>query len=117
MRTFMRKFMRTTAATVMAALIVAPSLTIFLGADPVSAQNLAPEYTVLVASGFLCDSGSCPAGAKSANGDAFEITGAGTFKPQTMSVYAAGTFTHKTLNGAVIETGVWTSSQLISFDS
>jgi hypothetical protein len=112
----MRTFMRTTVATVMVALVVAPSLAIFLGADPVSAQNLAPEYTVLVASGFLCDSGTCPAGSKSANGDAFEITGAGTFNAQTKSVNAAGTFTHKTLNGAVIETGVWTSNQLISFD-
>lgn len=118
MRTSMRKFMRTTLAKVMVALVVvAPSLIIFMGADPVSAQNLVPEYTVLVASGFLCDSGTCPAGAKSANGDAFEITGAGTFNPQTKSVNAAGTFTHKTLYGAVIETGVWTSSQLISFDS
>ena len=113
----MRKSMRTTAATVMVALVVAPILTLFLGADPLSAQSLAPEYAFLVASGFLCESGSCPAGVKSANGDAFEITGAGTFNAQTKSVSAAGTFTHKTPNGSVIETGVWTSSQLISFDS
>jgi hypothetical protein len=69
-----------------------------------------------VASGFLCDSGTCPAGAKLVNGDTYEITGAGTFNAQTKSVSAAGTFTHKIPNGTVVETGVWTSNQLISFD-
>ena len=42
----------------------------------------AAGYTFVVASGFLCDSansGSCPAAAKSANGDSYEIGGAGTF--------------------------------------
>jgi hypothetical protein len=116
MRTSMQKFMRTTVATLIVALVVAPILIIFLGADPLSAQNLSPEYTFLVASGFLCDSGNCPAGAKSVNGDTYEITGAGTFNTQTKSVNAAGTFTHKIPNGTVVETGVWTSNQLISFD-
>jgi hypothetical protein len=32
-------------------------------------------------------------------------------------VSAAGTFTHKSPNGAVLERGIWISSQLISFDS
>ena len=94
----------------------AAMLSLILGGDRVIAQNISPEYTFLVASGFLCDSGTCPAGAKSVNGDTYEITGAGTFNAQTKSVSAAGTFTHKNLNGAVIETGVWTSNQLISFD-
>jgi len=58
-----------------------------------------------------------PAAAKSVNGDTYEITGAGTFNAQTKSVSAAGTFTHKIPNGTVIESGVWTSNQLISFDS
>ena len=66
--------------------------------------------------GFLCDSGSCPAVAKSVNGDSYEITGAGTFNPQSKSVSAAGTFAHKIPNGTVVETGVWTSNQLLSFD-
>jgi len=88
-----------------------------LGGDAVIAQNISPEYTFLVASGFLCDSGTCPAGAKSVNGDTYEITGAGTFNAQTKSVSAAGTFTHKIPNGTVVEAGIWTSNQLISFDS
>jgi hypothetical protein len=74
----------------------------------------------VVASGFLCDpgdSGSCPAVAKSANGDSYEISGAGTFDPQNKSVKAAGTFNHNSTNGNVLETGVWTASALISFDS
>jgi hypothetical protein len=98
------------------ALVVALILTLFLGTDPLSAQNLALEYTFLVASGFLCDSGTCPASAKSVNGDTYEITGAGTFNPQTKSVSAAGTFTHRIPNGTVVETGVWTSNQFINFD-
>jgi hypothetical protein len=112
----MRSSMRTIVATMIVTLVVAPILTMFLGADSLSAQNLSPEYTFLVASGFLCDSGTCPAGAKSVNGDTYEITGAGTFNAQSKSVSAAGTFTHKIPNGTMVETGVWTSNQLISFD-
>ena len=91
----MSSFMRTIVATVNVTLVVAPILALLLGPAPLRAQNPAPEYTVLVASGFLCDSGSCPAGAKSVNGDTYEITGAGTFNAQTKSVSAAGTFPTK----------------------
>ncbi len=112
----MRSLIRT-FAKLNVTLVVAPILTLFLGAAPLTAQNLAPEYTVLVASGFLCESGNCPAGAKSVNRDTYEITGAGTFNAQSKSVSAAGTFTHKAPNGTVLETGAWTSNQLLSFDS
>jgi hypothetical protein len=61
----MRSFMRTIVAKLDVTLVVAPILALFLGAYPLSAQNLSLEYTFLVASGFLCDSGTCPAGAKS----------------------------------------------------
>ena len=61
--------------------------------------------------------GGCAAVAKSANGDSYEISGAGTFDPQNESVKAAGTFNHKSTNGSVLETGVWTASAMISFDS
>jgi hypothetical protein len=83
-------------------------------------QISSANYTFVVASGFLCDpgdSGSCPAVAKSADGDSYEISGAGTFDPQNKSVKAAGTFNHKSTNGNVLETGVWTASALISFES
>jgi hypothetical protein len=69
---------------------------------------------------FLCDpgdSGSCLAVAKSANGDSYEISGAGAFDPQNKSVKAAGTYTHKSPNGNVLETGVWLANELLSFDS
>src|SRR5258708_39545405 len=113
----MRSLFRTIVAVVNVTLVVAPILTLFLGTAPLNAQNPAPEYTFVVASGFVCESGNCPAAAKSVNGDTYEITGAGTFNAQTKSVSAAGTFTHKIPNGTVIESGVWTSNQLISFDS
>jgi hypothetical protein len=100
--------------------VTVPSLILFLCAGLARAQISSANYTFVVASGFLCDpgdSGSCPAVAKSANGDSYEISGAGTFDPQNKSVKAAGTFNHKSTNGNVLETGVWTASALISFDS
>src|SRR3984957_6457567 len=96
------------------------SVILFFCASPARPQMSPGKYTFVVASGFLCDpgdSGSCPAVAKSANGDSYEISGAGTFDPQSKSVKAAGTFNHKSTNGNVLETGVWTASALISFDS
>ena len=97
-----------------------PSLILFLCAGSARAQISSPNYTFVVASGFLCDpgdSGSCPAVAKSTNGDSYEISGAGTFDPQNKSVKAAGTFNHKSTNGSVLETGVWIANELVSFDS
>ena len=97
-----------------------PSLILFLFVGSARPQTSSANYAFVVASGFLCDpgdSGSCPAVAKSANGDSYEISGAGTFDPQNKSVKAAGTFNRKATNGNVLETGVWTASDLISFDS
>jgi hypothetical protein len=109
--------MRAMVAKLNAMLVVGPSLALLLGAHPLSAQNPAPEYTFVLASGFLCDSGNCPAVARSERRDTYEFTGAGTFNTQTKSVSAAGTFAHKIPNGTVVETGVWTSNQLISFEA
>ena len=92
-------------------------LGIFLGGDPARAQNISTDYTFLVASGFLCDSTTCPAAVRSANDDTYEISGAGTFNTQSKSVTAAGTYAHKSPNGTVLETGVWIASDLVSFDS
>jgi hypothetical protein len=88
-------------------------VTIFLGADPLSAQNLSSEYTGRF--GLSLRFWQPPCLLESVNGDTYEITGAGTFSAQTNSVSAAGTSAHKIPNGTV-ETGVWTSNQLISFD-
>ena len=95
-------------------------LVLFLLGGLIHGQVGLARYTFLVASGFLCDPadpGNCPAVAKSVNGDSYEITGAGTFDAQSKSVKAAGTFSHKSTNGSVLETGVWTANSLISFDS
>jgi hypothetical protein len=109
-----------TLITAIAAWVAVPSLILFLCAGSARSQLSSANYTFVVASGFLCDpsdSGSCPAVAKSASGDSYEISGAGTFDAQTRSVKAAGTFTHKSPNGNVLETGVWLANELLSFDS
>jgi len=95
-------------------------LTVSLAAIPATAQNKGADYIVLIASGFLCDSGdssACPAVVKSAEGASYELSGAGTLALQSKSVTAAGTFTHKSTDGVVLETGVWVASELVSFDS
>jgi hypothetical protein len=97
-----------------------PCLAIFLFAFSAAAQSNDSNYVFLLASGFLCDPGdffTCPATAKSNQGDSYEMSGAGTFDAQTKSVKSAGTYTHKSPNGNVLETGVWTASALVSFDS
>jgi hypothetical protein len=89
-------------------------------AFPAAAQSNTGNYIFLLASGFLCDPGdssSCPATAKATQGDTYEMSGAGTFEAQNKSVKAAGTFTHKSPNGNVLETGVWLAGELVSFDS
>jgi hypothetical protein len=45
------------------------------------------------------------------------MSGARIFDVQTKSVKAAGTYTHKSPNGNVLETGVWLANELVSFDS
>jgi hypothetical protein len=102
------------------AAVLVPSLAILVCALPGTAQNSGGNYTFLIAAGFLCDPGdssTCPATAKSANNDSYEMSGAGTFDAQDKSVKAAGTYAHKSPNGNVLETGVWIASELVSFDS
>jgi hypothetical protein len=95
-------------------------LAIFLAAIPVKAQSSNGDYIFLVGSGFLCDIGdsyACPAVVKSAQGDSYEMGGAGTFSTQSKSVTATGTFTHKSADGDSLETGIWITSELVSFNS
>jgi len=77
------------------------------------------DYTFLVAAGVVCDSsegGGCPALMKSTNGDGYRLSGAGTFSAHGGSAAGAGTFTHESSLGVVLESGVWVVEQLISFD-
>ena len=95
-------------------------LTVSLAAIPATAQNNGVDYIVLIASGFLCDSAdssSCPAVVKSADGSSYEMSGAGTLSTKSRSVTATGTFTHKSLNGNSLETGIWIAHELVRFDS
>ncbi len=94
-------------------------LAMFLAALPAMAQSGAANYAFLVGAGFLCDSGDsapCPAVVRSAQGDSYEMSGAGTFATKSKSVTAAGTYTRKSSGGNVLETGVWVASELVSFD-
>ncbi len=100
--------------------VVVPCLAMCLSALPAAAQSNNGNYIFLLASGFLCDPGdssTCPTTAKATQGDSYEMSGAGTFEAQNKSVKAAGTFTHKSPNGNVLETGVWLAGELLSFDS
>ncbi len=97
-----------------------PVLTILLSSIPARAQDGAASYAFLISSGFLCDAGdssACPAVVKSEGGDTFEISGAGIFNPRQKTVMATGTFTHRSLDGNALETGIWIASELVSFDS
>jgi len=97
-----------------------PSLAVLLGAGPARAQSSSANYTFLVASGFLCDSGdssACPAVFKSADGSIFEMSGEGTFNTKSKMVTATGTFTHKSPNGNSLKTGIWMANELVSFES
>jgi hypothetical protein len=101
------------------ACFVASGLALYC-AGPTCAQAKSTDYTFLMASGFLCDAGdpdNCPAIAKSASGDSYEMSGAGMFDAEKKSLQAAGTFAHKSASGVVLQTGVWTASELLSFAS
>ena len=100
--------------------IALPCLAILLCASPLAAQNNDNNFLLLLASGFLCDPGeasACPATAKSNQGDSYEMSGAGTLEVQSKSVRAAGTYTHRSPSGNVLETGVWLAGELVSFNS
>jgi hypothetical protein len=95
-------------------------LTVSLAPIPVTAQNNGTDYIVLIASGFLCDSGdssACPAVVKSADGSSYEMSGAGMFNTKSKLVTATGTFTHRSPNGNSLETGIWLASEPVSFES
>jgi hypothetical protein len=97
-----------------------PSLILLLCAGSATAQISSVNYTLAIGSGFLCDPGdsvSCPAIAKSANGDSYEISGAGMFDAHNKAVQATGTYAHKSPSGNVLDRGVWIANNLVSFDS
>ncbi len=111
---------RKLSSTLVITWVATLGLAMFLRAGPARAQSSSANYTFLVAAGLLCDSGdsnTCPAVVKSANRDSYEMSGAGTFTTQSKTVTAAGSFTHKSPDGAVLATGVWIASELVSFDS
>jgi hypothetical protein len=102
------------------AFVAMPILCLVVDDIPASAQSNAANYAFLVGSGFLCDFGdsaSCPAVVRSADGDSYEVSGAGALGVQSKVVMAAGTFTHRSPEGNEVETGIWIANELVSFDS
>ena len=99
--------------------VALPCLAMLVCASSAVAQNSNGNFLFLLAAGFLCDPGeaSCPATAKSNQGDSYEMTGAGTLEVQSKSVRAAGTYTHRSHSGNVLETGLWLAGELLSFKS
>lgn len=100
--------------------VIVTICTLFLGAGPTMAQGNSGNYVFLVGAGFVCDSrdsSTCPAVVKSANGDSYEMTGAGTFSEKDKSITASGTFTRKSALGMTLGTGIWFASTLVSFQS
>ena len=92
----------------------------FLAVVPAMAQSNNGDYIFLLASGFLCDSGDsggCQAVVRSANGDSYEMNGAGVLNPQRKSATASGTFVHRSPSGDLLEAGVWSTNELVGFDS
>jgi len=95
-------------------------MAVFWCAAAAIGQGGSANYAFVVGAGFLCDAGDsapCPAVVKSADGSSYEMSGAGTFAAQSKSVTAAGTFTHKSASGNVLETGIWTAGELVRFES
>jgi hypothetical protein len=77
------------------------------------------KYNFLIGSGLLCDAdvSACPAVAAAANQETIEISGAGTLELPGKSITAAGAFVQKTPEGDIVATGVWTATELVSFES
>jgi hypothetical protein len=50
------------------------------------------------------------------NGDRVAVTGSGVFSVHPKSVTASGMFTHRTSTGALVASGSWTATDLLSFE-
>lgn len=89
-------------------------------ATAIVAQQAPTNFMFLVGTGFVCVGAEgvegCPAIAKAASGDGYELSGAGNFDVTKKSVVASGAFAHKS-NGHLLETGVWTATEIVSFTS
>lgn len=107
-----RRWMKRSIGVLSMAVIFCPS--------PARSQNSSGDYTFLVGAGTICDGGDtteCPAVVKSGNGNSYQLSGAGTFNVRNKSVVAAGTYIHVSPNGTTMDSGVWSASQLVRFDS
>jgi hypothetical protein len=49
------------------------------------------------------------------NGDVIRVTGSGTFDTSANTVFASGSFTHRTSSGALVARGVWVATAFVDF--
>jgi hypothetical protein len=110
----MRKILRSVSFLAALALVFSIS-----GATGASADSGSATRVYLIATGFLCglDPAACPAVAMAANGDTIELTGEGTLSIHPKSVTGGGDFTHKDPDGAILGSGTWEATQLLTFNS
>lgn len=90
-----------------------------LGPSHALADSGSADFNYLAGSGPLCglDPSACPDVARTVSGETIDIMGAGTLSIHTKSVNGGGTFIHKNSAGQVVASGVWTATQLESFNS
>jgi len=103
----------TIIGTVALVLLIAPAIF----ALPAAGAPDSTERIWIVGTGILCGlaPSACPDISMASNGDTIEISGEGTFQPHPKSVTGGGTFVHKDGDGAVLATGTWTATKLMSF--
>jgi len=83
---------------------------------PASTASGSATYVYMAGGGAICElPGACPDIAVAGNGDTVEIRGTGMLTVHPDSVGGAGTFKHRDANGNVLEQGMWTAQELISF--
>src|SRR6266511_6057340 len=89
--------------------LVAAAATLMLtpGAAVADPNNEAATFPLLI---------EVPNVAQAPNGDQVAVTGDGVFSVHPKSVTASGGFTHTHSQGAVIGSGSWTASGLLSFE-
>ncbi len=111
--------MFTTTKRAVIGLLTIVSMTLAIGVPTVTADAGAATYSYLIAVDPLCDldPSACPAIARAPNGDTIEVAGSGMLSIHPKSATGSGTFVHKDPSGAVIGSGTWTATELMSFHS
>jgi len=93
--------------------VIVQGLSAYAVSGPTSVKWVAGVEPVCTMAG----PGSCPDVAATSNGHTITIAGDGTLNIHSKSVTGIGTFVEKDSSGAVLASGTWTATQLLSFNS